>query len=312
MRSSRILILISLVGLVTACGPTGTSRGTGTGTNSTDKTDSTDSTAATDGTDSTDDTSATDSTSTTDGTEVVTPTDTTDATDNTDFTDPTDDTDPTDFTDPTDNTDPTDFTDPTDDTDPTDFTDPTDTTDPPEGSTCRQGFLCAVNCPQGDQGCLAGCLADVPPAGQQAFNDYVGCQQNTCATAPDTFMCIVTQCWDEFHGCIIGGEGPGSCPDITPCAQGCPPNDTDCTFDCYASVPKAESKKQLLIEACLSAECPTPPGGSPDQQCINAAAEGACAGEVAACQGAGKPGVLMAIPVWTILDWLEVVFLPLP
>ncbi len=166
-------------------------------------------------------------------------------------------------------------------------TGPGDTTgvDTGGGGGCNDVLQCALGCGQ-DQACAQACVTSADPAAGADFQAYVECQVGCPGPNAGTIdvFCMAKNCFDLFTDCE-GGDNSLGCGGVLQCAGGCG-QDGQCQVACLA---KATSAAALLtleqLNNCLLGECP---GG--DSACIQAAAGGACAELVQACQTAAKPG----------------------
>ena len=149
---------------------------------------------------------------------------------------------------------------------------------PPGTWTCKEGWICVVTCPEGDEECPQECLAELSSMGQELWNAFIDCldengyfpcfdlpedEQEACLAAPwDTCQPFLSAC----------ASGDKNCKDIWDCMDTCSPIDDLCPYEClYDGTPEAQAAYFTLLD-CVIEQC----GDQPSQECFNSALDGSC------------------------------------
>jgi hypothetical protein len=165
--------------------------------------------------------------------------------------------------------------------------------------SCVGAAECVGRCAPGALGCQAACLTDASVDGAKAFAPIAACVAGSCnAVAPgERAACIAAQCRDAATPCraLLGDAAVGKgldCMGVSACRARCPdslPNKpNDCAGYCEVLTDVVGLAVEATYTSCKSVNCS---GVLNKFACWTSK----CAGEQAACFGAGGTGSCMDV-----------------
>ena len=149
------------------------------------------------------------------------------------------------------------------------------------GLVCGQIRGCAGDCADGDDACVAACVAQAKNEAEAAeFGALLDCYKVKCAAEADPDACLADQCADAVAACSVGD---GTCAQVWFCNLDC--FDEACSKAC-TSIGDADAQTQHgALETCLLGKCPTPVSQACRVQKVTDA--GSCKAEAEVCSPAG-------------------------
>jgi len=154
---------------------------------------------------------------------------------------------------------------------------------PPGDNSCKDMWVCYIECPTGDQACQQECLASGTQEAQGEWDTFIDCIDDEgyfdCAEGDsDCLNEAWSACNEEFTACA---HGDFTCKEMSDCVDTCAPTDQVCIQVCLLNGSIEAQGTWDDMVTCLIEQC----GEQDDPECENDAFQGACSSVYNACIG---------------------------